>query len=35
MVAGEDTEDAGTAQLIYTDKEWQEMERLKRMAGKG
>ena len=35
IVTGVDTEDAGTAQLIYTDKEWQEMGRLKRMAGKG
>ncbi|KAF5436367.1 pyruvate ferredoxin oxidoreductase alpha subunit [Candidatus Methanophagaceae archaeon] len=35
MIAGEDTEDAGTAQLIYTDKDWQEMVRLKGMAGKG
>ena len=35
MVTGVDTEDAGTAQLLYTDKEWQEMGRLKKMAGKG
>jgi pyruvate ferredoxin oxidoreductase alpha subunit len=35
MIVGVDTGEVETTQLLYTEKEWQEMERLKGMAGKG